>query len=116
MEVSTEEVALMGEHTEELAHAEASIKEVDPTEEPTEEPAAPVATISGPAEEPNTPPVWCREKGKGEVPCCNFSGWMEVLHPTWSVIPTIQTPLTLSELRQRCHSWSGGMESPASKN
>ena len=122
-EEPTEEAAPTEEPTEEAAPTEVSSEEADPTEvtteeeapaeEPAEEPAALTATISDPAEEPDIPPVWHEEKGKGEVPCSDFPGWMEVLHPTWSVTSAGQTPLTLGEFRQRCCSQSvGGRRAP----
>ena len=50
-----------------LAPAEVSTEEVAPTEEPTKELATLTAMISEPTEEPNTHPVQCEEKDKGEV-------------------------------------------------
>ena len=47
----------------------------------------------------------------------DFPSWIEVLHPAQLVIPTGQIPLTLSELRQQCHSRSErGKEGPALKS
>ena len=109
-EVSMEDAAPTEEPTEELAPAEASMEEVAPMEEPNKELATPMAMVSGSAEEPDIPPVWHKEKEKGEMPCSNFPAWTEVLHLTWSVIPTGQTPLTLGGLRQRCCSWRGEVE------
>ena len=45
---------------------------------------------------------------KGEVPYSSFPGWMEVLHPSQTVIPARQVPLTLGELRWQCHSQNMG--------
>ena len=112
-EVSMEDAAPTDKPTEELAPAEASMEEVAPMEEPNKELATPMAMVSGSAEEPDIPPVWHKEKEKGEVPHSNFPGWMEVLHPTQSLIPTGQTPPTLCELRQRHCSWSVGEEGPS---
>ena len=53
------------EPTEELIPAEVSTKEVAPTEDPTEEPAALMVTVSKPAEEPDIPPVQCKERKGG---------------------------------------------------
>ena len=80
------------------------------------EPAAPLAAISGQVEEPNVTPEQQEEKGKGEAPHSSFPGWMEVLHPTQLVTSARQTPLTLHELRQRCHIQSVGGGSLASKS
>ena len=98
-EVSAEEAAATEEPTKELASAEASTEEAAPTEELNEELATLMAAVSGLAEEPDVPPVQHEDKEKGEVPHNNFPGWMEVLHPAWSVIPAGQTPLTLRKLR-----------------
>ena len=93
-EVSTEEAAPTEEPTKELAPAEVSTGEAAPTEEPTkEELATLMATVSGLTEEPHIHPVQHKEKEKREVPHSDFPGWMEVLHPAQSVIPTRQTPL-----------------------
>ena len=67
-------------------------------EEPDEDPATPIAMASRLTEEPDVPPVWHEEKEKGKVPHSSFPGWTEVLHPSQTVIPAKQTPLTLSEL------------------
>ena len=40
--------------------------------------------------------------------CNSFPGWMEVLHPAQSATSAGQTPLSLGELRWRCHSWNVG--------
>ena len=76
-----------------------------------------MATISGPAEEPDAPSVWPEEKEKGKVPHRSFPSWKEVLHPSQTMILAGQAPLTLSELSQQHCSWSvGGRESPALKS
>ena len=110
------EAAPTDEPTEETAPTEASTEEAAPIEEPNEEPATLLAMVCRPAKEPDVPPSSTREKEKGEVPHSNFPGRTVVLHPTWSVIPAGQTPLTLGELRQQCHSQSAGEEDPASKS
>ena len=47
-----------------------------------------------------------RREEKEEVPHSGFPGWIEVLHPSQTMIPTRQAPLTLDKLRQWCHSQS----------
>ena len=101
-EISMEEAAHTEEPTKETSPAVASTEETAPMEEPSEEPAAPTAMASRPTEVLDVSPVQHREKEKGEVPCSGFPDWMEVLHPSWTVIPTGQAPLTLGELRQQC--------------
>ena len=96
------------EPTKELTPAEVSTEDTAPTEEPIEELATLMATVSQPAEEPDIPPVWHEEREKGEVPWSNFPGWIDVLHPTQPVIPSGWNPLTISELRWWCHSQSVG--------
>ena len=59
---STQEI---GEPIEELTPAEVSTEEAAPTEDPTEELAILMATVSKLAEEPDIHPVWHRER-KGE--------------------------------------------------
>ena len=85
--------------TKEVESTEIPAEVVAPTEVSAKEPAAPMATISRPAEEPNISPAWHEEKGKGEVPHSDFPGWTEVMHPAQLVTPTGQTSPTLGELR-----------------
>ena len=108
-EILTEEAIPTKEPTEEMTPAVALTEEEAPMVEPDEEPATPVAMVSGPTEKPDVPPVQYEEKEKGEVPHSSFPGWMEVLHPSWTVTPTGQAPLTLGELRWQHHSWSVGV-------
>ena len=108
-EVPTEVAAPTEVSAKEADCTKVPAKEADPAEEPTEvaapteisaeEPAAPSATISRPAEEPNIPSAQHEEKGKGEAPHSDFPGRMQVLHHTQSVTSAGQTPLTPSELR-----------------
>ena len=114
-EVSTEEATPTKEPTKESAPAVASMEETAPKEEPNEEPATPMAMASGWTGEPEVPPVWPKEKEKGEVPHSSFPGWTEVLHPSQTVIPTRQAPLTLSKLRWQWCNWSVGGGGPSAK-
>ena len=95
-------------HPHRRAPTVASTEEAGPTEDPDEEPAASTATASWQTEEPDVPPVQPEEKEKGELPHNDFPGWTEVLHPSWTVIPTGQAPMTLGKLRLWCHSQSVG--------
>ena len=105
----------MEEPTKELAPAEVSTEVAAPTEEPTREPVTLTAMFSELAEEPDVPPVWHEQRERGEVPHSNFPSWTEALHPAQSLIPTGQTPLTLSKLRWQCHSQSMGEGGPGIK-
>ena len=73
-EEPTKEVAPTEEPTEEAPPTEEPTEKVVPVDEPSEEPIAPKATISEPAGEPDIPPVWHEDKGKGEVPHGDFPG------------------------------------------
>ena len=101
--VSTEE-----EPTEKPAPTEVTTREVTPTEEPLEGPTILAATVSEPTEEPITPQVQHEEQAKVEAPHSDFPGWTKVLHPPQLVTAARQTPLTLSESKQRHHSQSAG--------
>ena len=65
----------MEEPTKELVPTEVSTEEVAPTEDPTEELIALMATFSELVEKPDVPPLQCKEREKGEVPCSNFPSW-----------------------------------------
>ena len=55
-----------------------------------------------------TPPMQCEKGEKRKVPCSNFPGWMQVLHPAQPVTPTGLIPLTLGKLMWHCCSQSSG--------
>ena len=86
-EISAEEAIPLEEPTKEMSPAVAPMEDAAPMEEPNEEPATLMAMATGATEEPGVPPVPCKEKEEGEVPHSSYPGWMEVLHPSWTVTP-----------------------------
>ena len=69
------------------------------SEEPTDELADSMATVSKPAVG-QTPPI-PQEVGekKEKDPSCNFPSWTKVIHATWPVTAAAQAPLTLDKLK-----------------
>ena len=107
-QLASTKVPTKEEPAEKLAPTEVAAKEVAPTGEPLEGPTIPTATISEPTDEPITPQVQQEEQAMVEAPHSDFPGWTKVLHPPQLVTAAGKTPLTLSESKQRHHSWSAG--------
>ena len=71
------------ELTEEAPPTEEPTDETAAMEEPTKEPTAMKTPTSEPAGEPDIPPVWLEDKGKGEVPLViSLVGWRYCILPS----------------------------------
>ena len=101
----TEEAAPTKEPTEFVDPTKVSSKESDPTEVPTEvlapmvvstkEPAALLAAISGPVEEPNVPLSSVRRREEEKLPIAvSLPGQRYCILPSWQ--PLLDKPLCLS--------------------